>query len=245
MQYTYLLVNFFTILIPFIFSFHPKLNFYKTWKAFFPAVFITAFIFVIWDMYFTGIGIWGFNPRYLTGIEIGNLPLEEVLFFFCIPYACVFTFHSINLYLTGMKNAFFQKYFTLLFAIVMIGLGILHIDNAYTASTFLSFGVLLLVAQFVFRIQWLNRFYFVYGILLLPFFIVNGVLTGTGIEEEVVWYNASEFMGYRIMTVPVEDIFYGAELILLNLLIYKFLLARQEKTAPVFERKEIEKTRLL
>ena len=223
MQYTYLLVNFFTILIPFLFSFHPKLKFHKTWNAFFPAVFITGFIFVVWDMYFTGLGVWGFNEKYLTGIEIGNLPLEEVLFFFCIPYACVFTFHCIDLFLKGFKNAIFRDlFYAAACAAPVCFLAHIYFGSAYTASTFLSFGILLLLARFVFKINWLNRFYFIYGILLLPFFIVNGILTGTGIEEEVVWYNPSEFMGFRILTVPVEDIFYGAELILLNLLIYKY-----------------------
>ena len=96
MKYTYLLLNIFTISIPFIFSFHKKLNFYKTWIALFPAVIITAAVFIIWDIWFTNMGVWGFNPAYLIGVDIVNLPLEEWLFFFCIPYAIVFTYASIK-----------------------------------------------------------------------------------------------------------------------------------------------------
>ncbi len=245
MQYTYLLVNFFTISIPFLFSFHPKLKFYKTWNAFFPAVFISGLIFIVWDMYFTGIGVWGFNEKYLTGIKVGNLPLEEVLFFFCIPYACVFTFHCINLFIKGFKNAFLGTPFTLLLSAALILLGLLFFERAYTASTFISFGILLLLARFIFKIDWLDRFYLIYAVLLLPFFIVNGVLTGTGIEEEVVWYNSSEFMGFRIFTVPVEDIFYGAELILLNLLIYNYLLSRKSHFSPLPKKNELKKRQML
>ena len=228
MEYTYLLVNFFTIIIPFLFSFHPKLNFHKTWSAFFPAVSITGFVFVVWDMYFTKLGVWGFNDRYLTGLEIGNLPVEEVLFFFCIPYACVFTFHCLNLFMTGKPDLKMQKGFSLFLIIALVVLGLINFGRIYTSSTFLSLAAVLAFSAFVLKINWLNRFYVVYAVLLIPFFIVNGVLTGTGIEEEVVWYNSSEFMGFRIGTVPVEDIFYGAELILVNLLIYRHLLSRKK-----------------
>lgn len=231
MQYTYLLVNFFTILIPFVFSFHPKLRFDKTWKAFFPAVLVTGFIFVIWDMYFTYLGVWGFNPRYLTGWQIGNLPLEEVLFFFCIPYACVFTFHCLSLFMSKKTNYRQQKNVSVFLISILLVVGILNLENIYTSSTFISLAVILTLSHFVWRIHWLNRFYIVYGVLLIPFFIVNGVLTGTGLEEEVVWYNPEEYLNIRLLTIPVEDVFYGMELILVNLLIYKLLLKRG-KEAP-------------
>lgn len=226
MEYTYLLVNFFTILIPFLYSFHPRLQFHKTWKAFFPAVFVTGLVFVIWDMYFTYLGVWGFNPRYLTGWRIGNLPVEEVLFFFCIPYACVFTFHCLSLFMSKKRHETTQKNITLFLITILLAVGILNWENLYTSSTFISLAVVLALSQFLWKIHWLNRFYAVYALLLIPFFIVNGVLTGTGLEEEVVWYDPEEFMGLRLLTIPVEDIFYGMELILVNLLIYKFLLRR-------------------
>ena len=228
MQYTYLLVNLFTILIPFLFSFHPKLKFHKTWAAFFPAVFITGLVFVLWDMRFTQLGVWGFNERYLTGYQIGNLPVEEVLFFFCIPYACVFTFHCLDLFFKGIGGPKMQKINTLILVSFLLILGSLNFSKIYTATTFLSFALLLLYAQFLLKITWLTRFYVIYGILLIPFFIVNGILTGSWIEEQVVWYNPEDFMNFRIGTIPVEDAFYGAELILMNLLIYKYLLNRRK-----------------
>ncbi|WP_029036610.1 lycopene cyclase domain-containing protein [Salinimicrobium xinjiangense] len=227
MQYTYLLVNFFTIIIPFLFSFHPKLKFHKTWSAFFPAVFISGLIFVLWDMYFTHIGVWGFNEKYLTGINIGNLPLEEVLFFFCIPYACVFTYHCLDLFMGRTGDPKVQKMITILLVVGLLSFGIFFFSRSYTATTFISFALLLLFAEFILKINWLSRFYLIYGVLLIPFFLVNGVLTGSWIEEEVVWYNSEEFMNFRIGTIPIEDVFYGAELILMNLLIYKYILARK------------------
>lgn len=222
MNYTYLLINFFTILIPFAFSFHPKLRFYKKWKAFFPAVFLTGLVFVIWDIWFTHLGIWGFNARHITGLEIANLPLEEVLFFFCIPYACVFTFHCLNLFLKDPLSPKTTLVITNILIAFLLAAGVVFNDKIYTISTFISLAILLALSQYVFKIKWLDRFYVVYALLLLPFFIVNGLLTGTGLDEPVVWYNESEMMGLRISTIPAEDVFYGMELILANLLLFNY-----------------------
>jgi lycopene cyclase domain-containing protein len=59
-------------------------------------------------------------------------------------------------------------------------------------------------------------FFFSYLVMLIPFFIVNGILTGTGLEEPVVWYKPEEIAGIRMLTIPVEDVFFGMLLILLN-----------------------------
>ena len=60
-----------------------------------------------------------------------------------------------------------------------------------------------------------------YTVLLLPFFIVNGLLTGTSLESPIVWYDNNENLGTRILTIPVEDIFYGMLLIMLNISLFK------------------------
>ncbi|HEX6982553.1 MAG TPA: lycopene cyclase domain-containing protein [Balneolaceae bacterium] len=222
-NYTYLLINFFTVIIPFAFSFHPRLNFYKTWKAFFPAAIITGFCFILWDIAFTHLDVWGFNERYLIGIEIANLPVEEILFFLCIPYACVFTFHCLSLFLPDTFSDSLQGKITFTLILFLAVFGIVYFNKIYTSVTFLSLAILLAISAWVFKIKWLTKFYIVYGILLLPFLIVNGILTGTGLNEPIVWYNEAEIIGLRIMTIPVEDVFYGMELILINVLLYEYL----------------------
>ena len=227
MHLTYLFIDFFTLIIPLLFSFHPKLNFYRTWPAFFPAVILVALLFLIWDEWFTRLGVWGFNDQYVTGVKIGRLPLEELLFFICIPYACVFTFHCLTMFGWGKMNTRIENIVTVLLVTGLAGSGVIFIDRTYTSVTFLSLAILLLLVKYRFKIKWLGRFYSIYAVLLLPFIIVNGILTGMGLEKPVVWYNNNEILGIRLLTIPLEDIFYGMELILLNLIIYQRLLERK------------------
>ena len=228
MNVTYLLVDFFTILVPFLLSFHPKLNFRETWGAFFPAVIISGIIFLAWDVYFIQLGVWGFNPNHLLGFEIFELPIEEILFFFCIPYAGVFAYHCLDIFLGNVLSGKKEEYVTQALIFVLLVFGGIFYSKIYTITTFLSLAALLFVARWILKVNWLGKFYIIYFILLIPFFLVNGILTGTGLEEPVIWYNENEYMGFRIGTIPVEDIFYGMELILFNLLIYKYILSRRK-----------------
>jgi lycopene cyclase domain-containing protein len=96
MKYTYLLLNFFTILVPFFRSFEPKLHFYKKWKFYFPALVIAAIFFLVWDYFKTKHGIWSFKEDYILGLKLGGLPLEEYLFFITVPYACTFIYETVS-----------------------------------------------------------------------------------------------------------------------------------------------------
>jgi lycopene cyclase domain-containing protein len=53
-----------------------------------------------------------------------------------------------------------------------------------------------------------------YVVILVPFFIVNGVLTGTGLSEAVVWYNDTQNFGVRLGTIPLEDTVYNLGMLL-------------------------------
>ena len=67
-----------------------KIAFYKNWPFLLPSILLVALFFICWDEWFTKMGIWGFNPKYIQGIYGGHLPLEEILFFIVIPYNCLF-----------------------------------------------------------------------------------------------------------------------------------------------------------
>jgi lycopene cyclase domain-containing protein len=221
MKSLYLLVDFFTVIVPVLFSFHPKIEFYKTWKSFFLASIIVAIIFIAWDSIFTYLGVWNFNPRYITGIYFFRLPIEEILFFICIPFSCVFTYYCLDKFYNLAWNSKAESIFCMALSIALLITGIMFYKHLYTSVTFISTAFVCLMLKFYFKIDWFGKAVSVYAILLIPFLIVNGILTGTGLEEPVVRYDNSENLGIRILSIPVEDVFYGFEMILLNIYLYK------------------------
>jgi len=230
-HYLYLSIDFLSLLFPFAFSFYPKANFSKKWKFLIPGLFAGAVPFIIWDIYFTSLGVWGFNPTYVSGIYFFNLPIEEVLFFFCIPYACVFTYEAVHYFskrkmIPDLASNFISD--VLIFGALV--LGAIHHHRWYTGVTFFSLGVALILLRRVWRVNYLGTFFFSFIFILIPFFIVNGILTGTGLDAPVVWYNNQENMGIRLGTIPAEDIFYGMLLLLINISVFEYLSSKNKKT---------------
>jgi len=64
-----------------------------------------------------------------------------------------------------------------------------------------------------------------YSVVLIPFLIVNGLLTSI----PVVIYNNEENLGFRIFTIPFEDIFYGMLLFMMNIYGYEKLKLKSKK----------------
>jgi len=226
-MYTYLIINLLAISVPFIASFDSRLNFYKQWRYLFPAILITLSFFIAWDILYTHLGIWGFNERYLTGIKIVNLPVEEWLFFITIPYACVFTYAALKYLIKKDVFGPWSQQITLALIFLLLITALLNFSKLYTSVTFILTAVFLAMHMFLFKSEYLGRFYFAYLIILIPFLIVNGVLTGSIIHEEVVYYDNSMNLGIRIFTIPIEDSVYGLLLILMNVTLFEWFKSRR------------------
>lgn len=225
-QLTYYLVDFFCLLFPLLFSFHPKIRFYRHWKSFFISCASIALFFVAWDVVYTALGVWSFNSNYTAPFRFINLPLEEVLFFFCIPYACVFTYHCLNRFFPPEKQTRSVSFFSLLLIVLLVLVAALNVYRVYTSVTCMLLAVWISVLEWR-KVSYLFSFYRMY-ILILPFFLLsNGILTGSWIAEPVVRYNPAYNLGLRILTIPVEDVFYGMLLLLLNISLYEFFEARK------------------
>lgn len=225
-KYLYLLINILSISIPLLFSFYKKAPFYKRWKYLGISTLVTAIIFIVWDEVFTQLGVWGFNPDYVLGVYLFSLPLEEILFFICIPYACIFIFFALTHLIE--KDYLFphQELISSALSIILMVWGLHQFNTLYTGITFLATGGFLAYQMIILRPRYMGRFYFAFLFILIPFFIVNSILTGSFLENPIVWYNEAETLGFRIGTIPFEDVFYCLLLLLVNVSIYEWLKLR-------------------
>jgi lycopene cyclase domain-containing protein len=183
-------------------------------------------VFIPWDVIFTINGIWGFNPDYFLNTKILSLPLEEWLFFICIPFACVFTHYALLLYFPKMKlgeNS--SKSIAVGLILTLVFVLIFNYDKWYTLVNF-SLAIPLTLIVLKYNPKLLQHFFLTFLVMLIPFFIVNGVLTGSWIENQVVWYNNAENLGIRMGTIPVEDSIYAYSMILMSLFFFELLSSR-------------------
>lgn len=73
-----------------------KVGVYRRWRRLVLALLPTLAIFVAWDVAAILAGHWTYDPRQLTGIALGVLPLEELLFFLVVPTAAVLSFEAVR-----------------------------------------------------------------------------------------------------------------------------------------------------
>lgn len=204
---------------PLLLSFDKKVAFFKTWKHLFPAILVSAFIFIAKDILFAKNGVWSFNPNYTGSLVWWGLPLEEWLFFLVIPYCCIFIYEVLNAYFpNNWLQAYAQKIALVLGALLII-LGLAFLPRWYTGGYFLFTGVCLLIINRWQSPRFMANFLRAYLVSLLPFLLVNGVLTAMPVVE----YNAQHILNWRISTIPVEDTVYCLSMLLIPSAIFEYL----------------------
>lgn len=227
MKFLYLIINIGSIAVPLAYSFEPKMKFIRYWKEITLSTSIIALPFLIWDALFTNLKIWGFNPDYLIGPHLLGMPLEEWLFFFCIPYASIFIHYAL---LYFKPNWIMPQKWAHILSLILIAISILvtisFYNKSYTVVNFTVFTCVLALGLAK-RKRLLAQFYISFLFILIPFFIVNGILTGSGIESPIVWYNSNEFMGIRMLTIPIEDMAYAFSMLFTNIILFEYFKKRK------------------
>ena len=219
-NFTYLILLVGSICIPLLLSFDKKVQYYKSLKYILPAILTTAILFWVWDIWFVEALIWSFNMEYTIGLTFWGMPIEEWLFFMIVPYCCMFIYEVLKFYLVKYEYANIFRSFSLL---LIVGFALISYSFRHQDYTFLTFLFsALYLSYIIYRNKFnphITKFYFTYFVSLIPFMVVNGVLTSL----PVVKYNPAHIMNIRIFKIPVEDFSYLFLMLLMVTTIYETL----------------------
>lgn len=72
-----------------------RVRVYTRWRRLLAALAPGLVFGVAWDLYAVRHGQWHFDHRYLVGLDLAGLPLEEVLFFLVIPICAILTLEAV------------------------------------------------------------------------------------------------------------------------------------------------------
>lgn len=69
---------------------------YARWRRLLLTLLPVVVVFVVWDVLAIRAGHWDYDPEQVTGLELGGLPLEELLFFIVIPICAILTLEAVR-----------------------------------------------------------------------------------------------------------------------------------------------------
>ena len=217
MSLTYLALNLFIIAVPLWYTTDQRTAYYRRLPSVLFSIAVVSTCYLVWDSLVTARGEWSFNSRYLTGVQLINIPFEEALFFITVPYSCLFIYEVV-LYAT--KNSSFRLPASVVIGsvVVLMAASVAVYPQGYTAKALASCGFFLTVALLIDRPLIKSKQYWMWlAICYVPFLIINTVLTAL----PVVQYNSQAIWGLRVGTIPLEDFFYNYAMLSFYLLFYR------------------------
>jgi lycopene cyclase domain-containing protein len=69
---------------------------YRRWRRLLLTLLPVFVVFTAWDVLAIRAGHWAYDPRQTTGVHLGNVPLEELLFFLVIPTCSILALEAVR-----------------------------------------------------------------------------------------------------------------------------------------------------
>ncbi len=224
MKTEYLIFNIIVFAGPLLFGAMRPFYFINRWKYTIVPILIPALFFLIWDSIVAD-SHWHFNSKYVLGITFFNLPIEEILFFISVPFACLFTWEMIIRRAEEKEIMWINKIHRYLYLLIPIGIWFFISGKHYTGLAISFLGIAVLLDQLLNTNLILQKRFYLFLLLVLFFTLVfNGYLTW----RPVVTYAIEYQLNFRIFTIPIEDFVYGTALIFMNTSIYQNIINKKD-----------------
>jgi isorenieratene synthase len=230
----YLVFNLVVISMPLLLAVWPPTDFRSQYLPAFIACFVVAIPYVVWDALVAG-AHWDFNPAYVIGARLFGLPVEEILFFFTVPFSCVYTWIILIKGREAKSVPGLRLAYPLLFATLPVGGWALSLGKGYTGLMLISLGAaaaldLLLRTHLLLK----PRFWALLAVVAGFTFVFNGYLTA----RPVVTYGEQYQLGLRVLTIPIEDFGYGTSLVYAVIVVFERIVGKDSPfLGPLMERR--------
>jgi len=220
----YLLFNLIVVLYPLIKITEKHIQYHRKLKFLQFGYLLVSIPHIIWDVFATANGDWSFNQDYITGFKIFNLPIEELMFFFSVPFSCMFVYESV-VFLFKDKKIQINYIVFLIIGFISSVLAVLNFNLAYTRATFIAFAILsfgiYIIKPKIFKYKNTYIAIFIYKIIFL---LANTYLTAI----PIVLYSSNAILNIRIGTIPVEDVFFNFSFLVWFLIVYAHFKNKKE-----------------
>jgi lycopene cyclase domain-containing protein len=225
MNYTYLLVDLGLLLFSVLVFSNKHLNFAGQSKFIILAVLINVFTFSVPTEFLTQLKVIVFNPPYLSGMTLWELPAEELLLSMLLPLSGLAVYLFLN---RRFPDNSMEKY-SLALSNIMLGICIAMLyfgyQKLYTVFTFSILLVFLLYIEYVNKIRFMYQFYRAFLVSLVLFYIVYGILTSV----PVIQYTTEETLNFNLAQIPFESHFYFMSMLLLSIYLFELFKSRAGK----------------
>ena len=223
MRFEYLLFNVVIIAGPLLFGSLRRFYFLDRLKQVFLSIVIIAVPYILWDALVTD-SHWMFNERFILGIKIAGLPIEEILFFLTVPFACLFTWDMMTRMFPDVRTNCGLLTQRISYILPVLGLWLILTGRQYTGFVLIFLALAVSLDKILGTALIYQRRFYLYLLFIIVFTLLfNGYLTW----RPVVQYDEAYQLGFRIFTIPIEDFGYGVSLLFLNTILYEKFKSKQ------------------
>lgn len=202
MNCIYLLINLILLGTSLVLTFSKESRATGNWKFILPAALISAALFAACSAVMAQTGLLSFNEVYITGLQIGPLPLEEWLFCLLMPFTTLNIYAYLNV---EFPNNSLNK-FSLALSNLLLGILVAILFFTYKTGNFYTLGIYVFLFGMLFYVEYVNqlrfmyRFYRLYLLVLLTLFPAYALVTTL---PQIYSY----FMGLLLLNVYLFELF--------------------------------------
>ncbi len=223
MKHTFLLLTLGLLLLPLIFHVDKRIFKDGNFRAALGASLISAIVFSAMVIVLQLFQILDFNIDSTIGIVFKEIPLEQYLLNFSFSFTAISLYQYLNV---KFPNNDLQKY-SLALSNLLLGLCVAFLffgyPKWYTLLTFATLLILLFLIEYVGKLRFMYRAYRAFVVLLIPFYLVYGVL----FWNETLLVAKNQLTGMYLAKIPVENHFIALSALLLSVYMFEFFKSKR------------------